>query len=361
MKRMDAKAEQIIVYGESMVIEESDIDWNELDLGEIELDKASVQNIRRKSDLVAYLINKDSKVYYNFIPRQKHEVFGGYKKSLQKGARLNECQVYNLYFRFKSPWLDGTSIALMCRPPHRRGEEWVFLLPDDTMGRIKAERKMYLRDARELTLYRQLMDPDEQNKLIENLALLDLHERCAQTLIHEYGHVLHYRMFDELNLHNNSDRYKWFLYSGYLDLVDLRYNDFASLEPLDKLTELKESLVEDYRISLNLQANNGMFILPNKVCYFGDFQLPELMYKGVEVMKEMLKGAIGGQAGKRAGGQSAHELDTLAYGRKLRRRMAASDWAAGKPSMTPDVIQRDLAILAMLDTEEEAATTLQVM
>lgn len=360
MKRVLVKADQIIVEGESVQAEDSEIEWMELDLGEIELDKSRVQNIRRKSDLVTYLINKDSKVFYEFPPRQKHEVFGGFKRAIQKGARVNECQVFNLYFRFKSPWLDGTSIALMCRPPHKLGEEWILLLPDDTTARIQAERRMYLDDARNLTLYQQLMDPDQQNILIENLKVLDLHERCAQTLMHEYGHVLHYRMFDSLNLKSFEACYLWFLESGYLELVDLRYPNFENLNPLDKLTELKESLVEDYRISLNLEAHNGMFILPSKVCYLGDFQIPELMYKGVEIMKEMLSGAINGQERKKAGGQSAHELDTLEYGNKLRQRLKTSGWMAGTSRMTAEIVNRDLAILKMLDSKEEAAASSQI-
>lgn len=354
MTRYLAKAE-LIIDADDWETEQIELDITELELGVFELDKAKVQNIRKKSDLVRYLLDKNSDVYYNYPPRERHEVYGGYKKAVKKNARLFECQVYNLYFRFRS-WLKGDGIALMCRPPMKK-EEWIILLPDDTIRRIKKEKKEYLQDARNLTLIEQTMDPDNQNILVENLNLLDLHERCAQSLIHEYGHVLHYRMFDLLNITSLTDQYLWFTKTGYLDIVDQRYPSFANLSPSDKLTELKEALVEDYRISLNLKADNGMFILPNKVCYLGDFQLPYLMYKGVDIMKEMLSPTF--VANKRAGGQSSPDVDSLVYIQKLRDRKSSTNWRAGTPSMTKEVRSRDLALLQMMEAKQQHAVAIK--
>ncbi|WP_146000498.1 hypothetical protein NYE40_04585 [Paenibacillus sp. FSL W8-1187] len=342
--------------------DEVEISIQELDLGLLELDKDKVINIRRTSEMVAALIGNESEIDYTHPVRHKHEVRGGYKRAMKKGAFLSECSVYNLYFRFKGH-VDGTGIAAMCRPPMKK-EEWILLLPDDTVRRIQAERRAYLDAANYLTLVMQAMESEDQSRLIENLNTLSVHERCAQSLMHEYGHVLHYRMFDLLGITSSKSlQMKWFQDSGYYMNVEMRSPAFADLTPLDKLTELKESFVEDYRISLNLHMDNGKFVLPNKVCYSGDFQNSELMYEGVEVMREMLKPVVGA-SGKRAGGQSSPELDSLEYLRRNELIVRTTDWRAGIIKTTPYIRKKDIDILQVLDeldqTFSETAAGIEV-
>jgi hypothetical protein len=347
--KYDAFAERIT---EEELEDGLDIDLSavELNLGELELDRDKVRRIKRNSRMVSVLLDKDSMVSYEHPPRTRHEVLGGYKRATKRGARLRECEVYNVNFRFKS-WLIGTGIALMCRPPGTK-EEWILLLPDDTESRIVNERKAYLKEAKEFIAVGS-MDPDEESRLIENLRLLDIHERCAQSLMHEYGHALHYRMFDFLRFSEKSEHYRWFFETGYLRNVDLRYPGFGHLTAEDKLTELKEALVEDYRISLNMLSESGKFILPNKVCYAGDFIKPKLMYEGVEIMKEMLKPII---QGTRQTTYSSEDLDTLSYVKKVRARRKEYSWTPGNPSMTEMDVMNDLQELKMNEARSQIAS-----
>ena len=236
--------------------------------------------------------------------RTRHEINGGYKIANRRGARLNEVEVFNLYFKFLSH-LRGDGIALMYRTNDK--QERIILLPDDTMERLTNESRLYRDIAREL-IFTGDMDPDVQSDLIENLRLLNIHERCAQSLQHEYGHILHWREFDHLGIHTHLEIYDWFVGNGYYDIVEMRVPNFEDKPPLEKVWILKESLVEDYRISLNLSENSGTFILPNKFCHFGDFQMPELLEEGVRIMKDMLNNQISTAVKRTA---SSSEMDHL--------------------------------------------------
>ncbi|WP_175537587.1 hypothetical protein, partial [Mycobacterium tuberculosis] len=155
--------------------------------------------------------------------------------------------------------------------------------PDNTEQRYETEKRYYLDEARDL-VFKGHMKSDDQNNLIENLRMLNLHERCAQSLEHEFGHVLNVREFESLNFRPNDEAqiYKWFLESGYMFNIDKRIPLFDKDSAAVKLHILKEALVEDYRISLNMSSERGKFILPNKFCFSGDFQNPDLLEEGVD-------------------------------------------------------------------------------
>jgi len=353
-----AKAELII---DTNILEDSfesfdyeeNIDLEEILLGVIELDKKIVVNIREKAAMLMEIIDHTSEIYYDHPPRTRHEINGGYKLAKRKGARLEEVKVYNLYFRFKSRY-NGTGLALMCRPEHVN-EEWIILLPDDTKKTIAAERKFYLDIARSYTLIEQIMNPNEQNRLIQNLDLLNIHERCAQTLLHEYGHVLHWRVFDDLHIHKASDIYTWFYETGYLKNVIKRYPYLEKNEPLDQITLLKESLVEDYRISLNLESGNDIFILPNKVCFSGDFQIPELMLEGVEIMKQMIRRT---ESYSKRRNIYNREMDSIYIGRQIEAIRRHTKWIPGSTSITEKEILNNIKKLRMIeDVKTEVAVT----
>lgn len=226
------------------------------------------------------------------------------------------------------------SIALMYRPP-TKNEEWLFLLPDHTKRRIEAESRLYKEVAREYTLFKQTMDPDYQSFLIENLEKLNVNERCAQSLMHEYGHALHWRMFDALDIREFDEVYIWFYENKYAHNVDKRYPDFKSLTPDDKIYVLKECLVEDYRISLNQETENDMFILPNVITFHGDFNNPNLLEEGVSIIKDMLKPVVENKAKLRKLGFSS-EIDTVKAIHEINNRARRTNWTPGTPSMTDE-------------------------
>ncbi|MEX1029074.1 MAG: hypothetical protein WDZ91_03380 [Paenibacillaceae bacterium] len=349
--KLIAKAELIIDHNDMITISDN-MQIEDIELGEIELDRRIVLNIREKAAMLIRLIDNSSDIDYSYPPRTKHEINGGYKIAKRKGALLHEVKVYNLYFRFRS-WYDGTGIAMMCRPPKLK-EEWIILLPDNTEHTIMSERKLYLDIARRYTLLEQIMDPDEQNRLIHNLNKLNIHERCAQSIMHEFGHILHWRVFDNLQIRESYEIYNWFYESGYLEIVDKRIPHLKRLEPMDQLYILKESLVEDYRISLNNDTENGIFILPNKICYSGDFQKPELLLEGVDIMRQMLR-SIGHQSTK---GSTHHlEMNAIHAARIIEKARKGARWTPGTISITEQDVKHNIENLRN-NSESQVASSL---
>lgn len=322
----------------STVLENEEIEWEVEDfaLGEIEMDKGVIRNIREAAAVLLEITDQNTKFLYDVSPRPRFEVSAGYNIALKRGARLNEVKVYNMYFRFINNRIDGTAVATMIRPP-KTGEEWILLLPDDTNRRIEIEKREFLNEARSL-IHQGLISLDVHNHLLENLNLLSINERCAQTLMHEYGHILHWRMFDALSIYKESEVYQWFSESGYLRSVVKRIPDFLSLKDEVKLHFLKESLVEDYRISLNRKNNHDMFILPNRYTYRSDFELPDLLEEGISMMEKILQPAINGNAQVRKSGFKVEsEIDTLKAIEDTRRRIARNpNWVPGSITMTEE-------------------------
>jgi hypothetical protein len=349
------KIQAQLIIPDSINFEEVEVNLLDLQLGTLEMDRKIVSNVREKTAVLLRIIDGNSIVTYSDTPRTKHEINGAYKIALNRCEQIATTKVYNLYFKFKSfdGWLDGTGIALMWRPPEIL-EEWIMLLPDDTSKRIATEKRMLLDEARSLA-FSLLMNSDDHSILIENLNLLTIHERCAQSLMHEVGHVLHWREFDEkgITARDLSEQYKWFVESGYLYNVNKRCPLFDKKSALDKVVLLKESLVEDYRISLNIEATRGKFILPNKICFSGDFQKPKLLEEGIEIMKNMLKNVAVQSRRKSA---SSSDLDSIQIIREIRRVRRQSKWVAGKITVTENDIMRDLEELSHFSLREVAAS-----
>ncbi|KGP81939.1 MULTISPECIES: hypothetical protein [unclassified Paenibacillus] len=319
----------------------------------LEFEKPRFKNVRAKLGLILELIQHTDQILPNQEPpRTKYEMNGGIKKAIQRGAMLQEVEVFNLYFKFRSH-LHGDGIALMYKSPSMN-KECIILLPDNTELRIEKEKILYKNEAFQLVI-KELMSPDSQSFLLENLNMLNLHERCAQSLQHEFGHVLNVREFETLDImpYNAEAMYTWFGDFGYLDNVDKRYPVFGGISVWDKLHVMKESLVEDYRISLNIRTDRGKFILPNKFGFSGDFQNSEFLLEGVELMKRMLKGQLQVNARRPA---SSSDYDTIKAFHEVQQRRISSNWVAGTPSMTKDVISRDLEELRRSPYNQVAAT-----
>ncbi|CAM3304621.1 hypothetical protein HP548_12225 [Paenibacillus taichungensis] len=356
---MSVLAEKIVLLDENEE-NESEIDFIECEFFEdnedserkiFEYDRDTIRNIRTKAGLVMDLITSHEQVIKTLAPpRTRHEINGGYKIANRRGARLHEVEVFNLYFKFRSH-LRGDGIALMYRTNDK--QERIILLPDDTRDRVEQESRLFLDIATELTLM-GYMEPDVQNDLIENLRLLNIHERCAQSLQHEYGHILHWREFDELGIHTPVDIFDWFVVNGYYENVERRIPHFEDKPAQQQLMILKESLVEDYRISLNLSEKSGKFISPNKFCHFGDFQMPELLEEGVRIMKEMLTNQINKPSVSRP--LSSSEMDSLEVIRSVASEGFRTKWRAGVKSSTGATIHRKREEL-IRELQEVAATT----
>ncbi|WP_341357483.1 hypothetical protein [Rossellomorea sp. y25] len=310
---------------------------------EIELERKHVKNLREQSAVLAQIIDENTETNYDITVRTKHEVYGGYKraKERQKGILIDikNIKVFNLYFRFKNSNTDALGTTAMMMRNSKSNEEIILLLPDNTKVTYHRERNFYINAANKLVFHNDYpMNPDDQSFLIENLNLLNVHERCTQSLLHEYGHILHFRIFDKLNFTLDSEVYQWFHDNGYTKLLNLRSPEFAGATDKDKIYLLKESIVEDYRIYLNMLEKNGMFILPNINTYQGDFRNPNLLIEGVRCMKSMFEEFIKQEKGMSDQNQSStsQEPDRIKRGKEILETSEALDWYPGKNRMTEE-------------------------
>ncbi|WP_141993234.1 hypothetical protein [Bacillus sp. B4EP4a] len=345
-------------------LEEVEIDLEEIELGEIETDKALAKNIIKTTNMLIELTDEDTQYYTtNLVRRPTFEINGGIKKASEKGARVREAKIFNLFFRFKNDKFDGlNTTALMVRPKHS-DEEWIVLLPENTPQTIEVEKEIFRIQVEKL-LISGLLDTEFHNTVVEGYKLLVPNERCAQTLMHEYGHILQWRMYDHLNIMGKTEnefirnQYIWFLESGYLENLSYRIPNFETLLPKDKVYYLKECLVEDYRINLNYQYFGGKIILPNKYAYRGDFANSNLMWKGLSIMEQMLKPAIEGQVGKRKLKKvsSDNELSLKVINHGLDALESKADWVPGTSKLSKQHINNDLESLG-LKISSKAYTT----
>jgi len=254
------------------------------DLTDAEFEREKFRNLREQTAMLLHIVDQKTVIWYPEAVRTKFEVRNGVKIATARGAKLNEVEIFNLLFRFRGGLDAGEALALMCHGP--KGQEWILLCPDDTQLQIEKERQKYLGVANTLT-FKGRMDSAVQNHLISNLELLNAGTRCANTLLHEYGHVLQHRMWASAGIRPNDQAgmYAWFEEIGYLRNVMKRKSGFFEAP----VYYLKESFVEDYRIGLNLASRESIFELPNAYCYHSDFKEPELLAEGVDIVKTTIR------------------------------------------------------------------------
>lgn len=332
------------------------------DLEQIEMDRRLVKKIRSKASLFAELFDQDTVYIYNYPFRRRVEVEGGYKVARRRGARLDEVNVYNLVVRFKNTRMDHSHALAFTYRPLKNNEEWIVLLPDDTMDTMNDEIYIFEDGAHRLAESGKLTPQMTLEHIIENLRLLNLHERCAQTLIHEFGHILHWRVFDRLGTPFEPYlAYSWFIEHGYAQLIDGRVANYYRLPDERKLWLLKECLVEDYRISLNLDTENGMFIMPGKYTFSADFRAPSLLKEGVDIMRRMLKPAIENKSFRRKTGsvQTEREETDFDLMRSILEASMDDNWTPGQQRMTTEEHHEVADRLLIKATKSHVAITVE--
>lgn len=330
-----------------------EIDEVETHLGDIELSEGLLKRLVRGAQLMNELYTMDS-TYIEFpeIKRSVTEFKGGYKLAIQRGARLNEVEVFNMFFRIKSNRInsvDDLPTAQMYTT--REGQRIILLHPDSTSARIDEEKNVFLNKTLQL-VQQGRVSQETLVELNDNLLLLNIHERCAQTLIHENGHILHWKKFDHLfkkydidNIYPenvySSDMMNfvilhWFEKYNYIYNVAARIPDFKTYELKKKISYLKESFVEDYRVGLNMQSLNGKFILPNAYCVAGDLMEPELSKEGVRLVRMMMNESNNQDKTKYTTGEAEMgqemELNRSSVSSFFLDKAIKSDWRPGKDS-----------------------------
>lgn len=104
-------------------------------------------------------------------------------------------------------------------------------------------------------------------------------------------------------------------------------------------------------------SENGMFILPNRISYQGDFVDSGLLEEGVLNMKKMLKPALENKARLRKVGFSS-EINTVVLAvREARARARQSKWIPGTPTMTDDDHLKVIHQLRYETTRSQIAVT----
>ncbi|MCY8232884.1 hypothetical protein [Priestia endophytica] len=314
-----------------------------------------VKNLREKTAMLTNLLKPGFEISYGYPPRPKFEVFGGYKIAKRRQASLaadfSKVKIYNLYFRYSNGnGLGNLNTSAMVY--RNKQEEVILLSPQDTKQENSRLTNTYKNIATDLVLKQGSMNPDEQSKLLDNLKLLTVNERCAQSLQHEYGHILHGRLFDSLGLKNAADIYNWFFQHGYAHLMNKRSPEFQSASSWDKVYLLKESLVEDYRIWLNMKDNNDMFILPNINTYYGDFITPDLLKEGVILMKKMLNDAINNSFKTNQTENFSGEPNRILRSLDIYEKASSTNWKPGSNTMSEQDHLQVMEDLKSLDFDE---------
>ncbi|PHF65983.1 MULTISPECIES: hypothetical protein [Priestia] len=342
---------------EEVDLEVADIEFiiKEVELGEIETDKRLAKNVIKTTKMLVELTDENTIYITNEILRRPNfEINGGIKSAEKKGARVREAKIFNLFFRFKNRKFDGINTTALMVRPIGTDEEWVILLPEDTSQTIIEEKKTFQQYFQKLFV-KGLLDTDFQNTVVDGYKLLNPNERCAQTLMHEYGHILQWRMYDHLDIMGETEeefirnQYIWFLKSTYLYNISARIPNFETLDVKDKVYYLKECLVEDYRIYLNNRYFNGRIVLPNKYAYRGDFANSTLMWEGLSIMERMLRPAIEGEVSKRQLKKvsSDAELSLQAVNHRLDILEGKNEWVPGTSRLTAEHIYNDLKQLGV--------------
>lgn len=321
--------------------DESEIE--EVDLGTVELSRGIIQSLTTTADLMSELYMNGTNLEYPEITRSITEFKGGYKLALQRGVPLYNTRVFNLLFRLKNKKIDTISdLQLATMYTTARFDRWILLHPDDTAQRIEYEKDYYRRAAYEF-VRRGKASEGELDKLHENLELLSIPERCAQTLMHEYGHILHWqafhKLFEKYGLRPNGElpnnllllpMLEWFERHSYLYNVSMRIQGFKKLPLKEKLHILRESFVEDYRIGLNMKSLDGKIVLPNQYCFVADLMNPQLLQEGVRIVNIMLDEE---RRNELVSSQDA-ERDRVKISQKYVDLALETDWSPGDDVLT---------------------------
>jgi hypothetical protein len=349
----------------------------EIHLGDAELNQGMLTRLARAAQLMTELYTaENTSLDFPEHRRSITEFKGGYKIAIQRGAPINNFKVFNLFFRIKSNRInsiEGQPVAQMYTT--KQGERLILLHPDNTAARIESEKTFYFNKTLQL-VSKGRVEQTVLDELIQGMQLLNIHERCAQTLIHEYGHILHWRSFDhlfnEFNIPNTYPEHiisspimnfgilSWFEKHNYIYNVADRVPGFKMMNLQQKLLILKESFVEDYRNSLNIQSTSGKIILPNAYCVVGDLMKPELGREGMRIVNIMLDEAAQRKSTNSRTGPMALDQDM-----ERNRVMVSSyffdtainsDWEPGKDSLSKSELEhmKTELIINSLRTHGEA-------
>jgi hypothetical protein len=226
----------------------------------------------------------ESRIQYNGIERRTNfEIYNGLKCAEKRRVSI-DVLIYNLPFtvlKHNRP----AETAFVDRQIDRR---FIYLVPDHTPTRILTDI-VWHKEGYERLIESNKIDRATVDKWIHTMeSELNLGERVASTILHEFGHILTFRVWDRLGITERLDLYDWFDEFGYLDNCSNRIVSFSEEHAEIQINTCIEQLAEDYRISHDVKKEDDTCCLPHIISYEQDIINPEMFLEGVDIMTKIL-------------------------------------------------------------------------
>ncbi|MCZ0870919.1 hypothetical protein [Peribacillus sp. AS_2] len=260
------------------------------------------------------------------MPRTKHEVYSGFKKVEQKNIII-DTEIVNLPFTVVNGRGKPAETAFTTRDNRK-----IYLVPDHTPTRILNDLAHH-REGFEMLLAQSAIDKGIYDTWDREMKRLDVGERTAASIIHEFGHILTYRAMDNNGIEQLMDVYDWLDDSGYLDNCASRIVSFSDRDPFWKINVAIEQIAEDYRVSFDIRESYGMSSLPHCITYVQDIIKPDNFLRGVEIMTNLLQL---GKAKKKINEIKANPLDIVLPFGEASRSSFTSRFTQGDPTPLTD-------------------------
>jgi hypothetical protein len=245
-------------------------------------------NVLNKTNDEQYMVllnlcGETSIINNGLSPRTKHEIFSGLKVVDRIGVEI-DAKIFNLPFTVSN----GRKLADTAFTFRKIELRNIYLVPDHTITRVMKEKDVSLNIIEDL-LQKERISSTIAEKWCATIANLDVGERVAGSILHEYGHILTYRAMDRAGIGNSvTEGYGWLVESGYLANCLRRIVGFSLMNPLVKINYAMEQMAEDYRISHYVKCHATACCLTHGISFAQDISKPELYLEGVSIMTQLI-------------------------------------------------------------------------
>jgi hypothetical protein len=227
---------------------------------------------------------KENCISNGHAPRTKHEVLSGISKVEKRNIQI-DVDIVNLPYTVLNARKKPAKTAFTTMNPEQRK---IFLVPDHTPTRILSDKAFHI-EGFDMLLAQKEITKSQYDLFVNKMDMLNVGERVSASIIHEYGHILTYKAFDELGISNKSAKvYEWLNETGYLDNCSKRIVGFADFEAPYKINVALEQLAEDYRVSYDIYKGVPLSPLPHSITFVQDAKNHEYFLEGVEGMTKVL-------------------------------------------------------------------------
>ncbi|WP_433945540.1 hypothetical protein [Paenibacillus sp. SN-8-1] len=255
-------------------------------LEDISLERQFVNVLDRQSDpyhVSVFDTYGVDRIFYNgYRRRTRHEINTAISTYQQQGIEI-DAEIINLPYTVLNLRGKPAETAFTDKNTNHRH---IYLVPDHTPTRILNDKAFHGSGLETLLKTQQISQVvfDRWNTAMNNL---DIGNRVAYSINHEYGHILTYRAMDESGIETPLQVYDWLGDLGYLDNCSHRIVQFNNGAAWQIHVAL-EQLAEDYRLSHFVQNEQSACSLPSCLSYQQDIVNPEKYLEGVEIMTKLL-------------------------------------------------------------------------